>query len=353
MRNDSYPSLLERLRRENIIDEDHADTLVRALPAPWWLTTLQAIAAWIASLIIMSTFFAPLLMLGDGPVARAVGGALLAGAALALFGRGTSFTAQMALAFSLAGQALLVSAVAGGFGALINGSTSISIAGIAVAAAMLVPRSSVVHRTACAIIALTHAGMLIGPGNALALFAVVLTGAAVALWLTRSLWATRDQADLIKAFAHATSLAALIAAWFVGVEHGRGIFARLGDTYPSHLPALYPTGVAIILLAACLWLTRTAPTTVRVVTVGGTLAFTLAAAQAPALVVCTAIAVAAFHACHRPWVALALLAALLYLGEFYYNLQTTLLIKSMVLGTTGLVLLVLRMLVLRWQRSFS
>jgi len=353
MTTNTYQSLLDHLSRDGIIDEAHADTLMHAVPAPWWLTTLQAVAAWIASLTIMSTFFAPLLMLGDGPVARAVGGAILAGAAVFLFRRATSFAAQMALAFSLAGQALLVSAVAGGFGELIDGSTGIYIAGIVIAAAMLVPRSSVVHRTVCALVALTHAGLLIGPGSALAMFAVALTAAAVALWLTRSAWAAGVHADLIKALAHASSLAALVSAWFVGVEHGRSVFVHLGSAHPTSLPALYPIGVAIILLAVCLWLTRAAPTPVRVATVGGALAFALAAAQAPGLIVSAAIAVAAFHACHRPWVALALVAALLYLGEFYYSLQTTLLVKSMALAATGLVLLVLRMLVRRWQRSLT
>ena len=68
----------------------------------------------------------------------------------------------------------------------------------------------------------------------------------------------------------------------------------------------------------------------------------LAAQPAPGLIVAAALFLAGVHAGQRLLAALAVLAGVLYVGEYYYRLETTLLDKSMLLAASGLVLLCLR-----------
>jgi hypothetical protein len=58
--------------------------------------------------------------------------------------------------------------------------------------------------------------------------------------------------------------------------------------------------------------------------------------------VAATLLLATFHAGHRAWAGLTLLCAFLYLGELYYNLEATLLAKSLALMATGALLLAAR-----------
>lgn len=344
--------LLDKLQHAGVFDAVRLAGLEHCFPPPWWLAVLQGIAAWIASLLIISSFFAPLILLGEGPLGRGVGGVVLLGVAIWLFGRNSRFTGQMGLAFSLAGQALLVSVVFDGFGASAEQLRVIAAIGLLVAAGMMVPSSTVLHRTVCALLVLGHGGVLVGSGNALAGYALVLTAAAAGCWLLRSRWAASPHAGLIKACAHALTLTSLLAAWIVAVDPA--LAAALSPGGPATgrppAPALYPLGVGIILLATIAWLSRGMPPAQRAAGIGAGAIYALAAWSAPGLVVSGAILLAVFHACHRPWIALSLVAAIVYLGRFYYSLETTLLLKSGALAATGLVLLGLHFGLRRWRR---
>lgn len=350
MSSDGRRGLLEALQHHGVFDATRMAGLEHCLPPPWWLALLQGIAAWIASLLIISSFFAPLMLLGDGPLGRGVAGALLLAVAVWLFGRASLFTGQMALAFSLAGQALVVSVVFDGFGAFADQPRTIAVVGLVVSTGMMVPYSTVLHRTVCALLMLGHAVVLVGPGDPLVIYALALATAAVALWLWRSAWAARPRAALFKACAHALTLMALVSAWFVAVEPSLGA-ALLPGRAASQVPtqALYPAGVAVLLLLTVAWLSRGVSSARRAASIGAAAVYALAAWNAPGLVVSAAILLAVFHACHRPWIVLSLLAALVYLGRFYYALESTLLVKSAALAATGLVLLGLQFGLRRWQ----
>jgi hypothetical protein len=334
-----HPGFPERLVGLGVLATERAVELAAAEPAPWWLAALQGLAAWVASFMIMSSFFAPLLLLGEGPLGRGVAGAALLGAALWLFRRGHPFTAQMGLAFSLAGQALVVGAFAGE----LDGSVSfriLSLAGLLVATGMFLAPATQLHRVVCALLMTGHLGTLVGPGNPLALYAVALAALAVGAWLVRGRW-TPGQAQRIKALVHAATLAALVVAVLVGTAASRGIMAS-ADATATLNPAVYPAGISLVLLFAAAWLARGGTVVFRMVSLGAALLFVIAAWRAPGLIASAAVVLAVFHACHRAWAVLALLAALLYLGEFYYSLHATLLVKSGALAATGLLLLGLR-----------
>lgn len=336
------PVLLDRLRDAAVIDDTRHAALQAGATPPWWLALLLAFAAWIASLIILSSFFGPLLVFGNGPAMRAVGGIVLVVASAFLFRRRSAFTDQMALAFSLAGQAVLVSAVADRFFDLLKGSNDVATAALVFSAVMAVVPSTVLHRSVCGLVALASLAWLIGPGTGLALFGVALAGAAATLWLGRAAWASHPQAPLIKAAAHALTLAALTLAPY---GHAHSALVVLEGAITGHrtgfvLP-IYRVGAALVLLATTAWLCR-GPGSLRLPALAGAVLFAVTAHPAPGLLVAVTMLLAVFHASHRPWVAMSLVFAALYLGELYYSLQDTLLVKSLALIASGAVLLALR-----------
>jgi hypothetical protein len=337
--------LLARLVALDILEPAHAEALAARAPPPWWLAALQGIAAWLASLFIIASFSAPLILLifGEGPVGRLVCGAALLGAAIWLFRRRQVFTDQMALAFSLAGQSLVVGAFAGDFSELEQGYRTLAAVSILVAAAMTVPPSTQLHRVVCALLIVGNLGVLIGPGDPLLAYSVLLTAVAVGSWLARERWAAQPWAARFGALATAATLAALVAAWGVGAEFARELLQGV-------TPLIYRAGVAFVLLAAVGWLSRAVAAPLRLALLTGTLLFVVAAWQAPGLMVSAAVFLAAFHACHRPLAVLALVAGAYYLSAFYYSLEATLLVKSGALAATGLVLLGLRLALKRSQR---
>lgn len=340
--------LLDRLVEVGVLEAERAAELAAAPSTPWWLAALQGFAAWVASFLIMSSFFAPLMFLGEGPVGRGIAGAALLAAAVWLFRRGHAFTAQMALAFSLAGQALVVGAFAGDFDASVN-FRMLSLVGLLVAAGMFVAPATQLHRVVCALLMTGHLGYLIGPGNPLALYAVALAAAAVAAWLVRRRWPAR-RAQTIRALVHAVTLGALVVAVIVGTQAARNLGISPGAT-PVLNPVIYPAGIGLLLLGAVAWLGRHESVAFRLGSLGGALLFVVAAWRAPGLMASAAVLLAVFHAGHRGWAALALLAAMIYLGEFYYSLHASLLVKSGALAATGLVLLGLRLGLGMWDRG--
>lgn len=336
--------LLERLGLAGIVDEAQLAALRGAARTPWWLAVLLGFAAWVAALMIMSSFFAPLLAFGNEPATRAFAGILLAAASVFLLRRRKPFTDQMGLAFSLASQALVVSAFADRFFDVVEGSDVLALAALAASLAMAAAPASNLHRSACALIALSSLAWLIGPGTGLALFGVAAAGGAAALWLARPAWAGHPQATLIKAAAHALTLTALTIAPY---GHAHSMLTVLEEAITGYrtgfvLP-VYGIGAALVLLATTAWLCRDSAT-LRLPALAGALLLALAAHPAPGLLVAVALLLAAFHASHRPWTVMTLVFAALYLGELYYGLQDTLLVKSLALIASGAVLLALRAL---------
>ncbi|HJV25509.1 MAG TPA: DUF4401 domain-containing protein [Aromatoleum sp.] len=343
--------LLDALQAEGILDDAACEAIAGDAPMPWWLAVVQGFAAWVASLIILSSFFGPLLMAGNGPVTRAVGGVVLLAAAFLLFRRRRTFTDQMALAFSFAGQALLVSSVADRFLYMVQGTDTLARTALVVAAAMAAIPSTTLHRTACVLTVLASIGYLIGPGDGLAVFGLALAVVALALWLSRARWAPHPQAPLFKAAGHATTLAALCVAVYGSDTSGTPLLGELlRDRHLSFVLPIYRVGAAALFTGTVFWLSRDAGRLRVPLAVAGLL-FAVVAHPAPGLLVSAAVLLAAFHASHRGWTVMALAFAALYLGEYHYSLHSTLLIKSAVIAASGVVLLAARAALLALSRS--
>lgn len=349
-------SLLARLRADEIVSHTELEHIAAHAPTPWWLATLQALAAWLASLFMLAAFYVPVLMIGDSPVARGLGGVLLAAVAIKLFRREGVFVGQVALAFSLAAQALVVSALAGDFFDFDTDHRVIAAFGAAVALIMMIPRSTPTHRSACALLAMVFGIVASFDPQQVAIQASALCAASAGLWLTRNRWAGMPHGAHLKAIANAASLLALPAAWLLPALGGSGFvidpfFRSLAGSSSGAWYWVFTLTVGLVILATILHLTRALPLRLRVVALAFALALAFAARFTPGLIFALGLFLAAFHACHRPWAGVALLCAVLYLGEFYYNLQLTLLDKAGTLAACGLLLLALRQWLLRQTRT--
>ncbi|HHW63923.1 MAG TPA: DUF4401 domain-containing protein [Rhodocyclaceae bacterium] len=332
----------EALRAQGVVDDLQHDRLLAAAQVPWWLMLLQTLAAWVASLLILSSFMLPLSLLGDHALVRALAGVALCVVAVVLFRRDRLFTGQMALAFSLAGQALVVSASGTGWGAFFDDGRLWAASGLAVAAAMMWPRSNSLHRSLCALLMAFHAGALIGEGTGLAVYGAGLAAAVAALWLSRPQWADSRNAARLAAFACGGAVAALALPAIVGVagdDVWRFVLAG-GSPFSPQADAL-SIGTGLVFVAVVERLTTTDARTRRAA-LAAALVLAILSQPAPGLLVAASLALACFHGGHRSFAALALAAAVAYVGEYYYRLDTSLLVKSALMAISGGVLLALR-----------
>lgn len=348
----TFRETLAHLVERGVIEDTALPGLVDAASPPWWLAILQTLAAWLASLFVLASFFLPLAMIGESAPARGIAGVVLGIGALWLFQRDKLFTNQMALAFSLAAQALLMSAIIEGVTDFERDYRLISAFGAIIAAAMMLGRSSTTHLAVCGVLALGFLGAAIGPGQALVLYAAAVCALAVAFWLTRERWCTHTAALRLKGLANACSLMALASAWLLPLAAGPEVWLHMIDGHPvTYRPLLFSIVAGVTLVVTVIHISQRATLLARSVAVAGAAALALASHQSPGLAVCAALFLAAFHAAHRGWAMLALLGTVVYLGVFYYSLSTTLLMKSMLLAASGLLLLALRAGMLRQGRT--
>ena len=333
----------QALRGQGVVDEAQYARMLAAAQVPWWLMLLQTLAAWVASVLILSSFMLPLTLLGDHAVVRALAGVLLCALAVALFRRDRLFTGQMALAFSLAGQALVVSATGSGWGAFFDGGRLWAVTGLAIAAAMMWPRSTSLHRSLCALLMAFHAGALIGEGAGLAVYGAGLAAAVAGLWLSRPQWAATRNGGQLAAFARGGTVAALALPAIVGVV-GAGAWRFVLASGAPFAPQSGVLSIAagLMLVAVVAHLTTTADGRTRRAALAAALVLAIVSQPAPGLLVAASLALACVHGGHRGFAALALAAAVAYVGEYYYRLDTTLLMKSALMVISGGVLLALR-----------
>lgn len=323
---------------------------------PWWLMLLQSLAAWVASLLILGSFLLPLAFAGDSPLFRGIAGAVLCIAAIALFRRHAMFTDQMALAFSLAGQALLSIALADASPRASLSGQAWAIGASLIALGMMLAPANRAHRIICALIVLVSAGLFIGNQPALPLACVLLTALACGLWLYRDAWmnGSAQRAHLLSALAVAATLLALAAPAILSLleEHYwvRRVLLAGPDRELIWHTGLYPLGVALVLAWSGRYLLpeMLGPEHRHrlLLTFLGVLLL-IALQAAPGLLVSTGLMLLCLRAAHRALAGIALLAVLSYLGLHYYQLHATLLHKSVLLAAGGVVLLALRSLIAR------
>lgn len=343
------------LRERGIVNSGEKGAGLGLRPMPWWLMLLQGLAAWVASLMIILAVMSTMGGLDLTTLVRGAVGALLCATAIWLFRRERLFSEQMALAFSLAGQGLLVWAVADHWHLRFDDYRQVAAVGAVLSAAMLTVRASRLHRIVCALMLIFELGVMIGAGLGAEIYGMALTAGVMCAGVTRKRWAAHSVGRCLGPVAFAAGLSALALPAILGLAR-----SQMGsDVLDSHSSLGQDMnglamGAAALLLAVAAYLLRTAPLRLRWSVVATALLWGAVFQAAPGLIVAMGVFVVAFHASQRTLGAFALLAGVLYIGEFYYLLDISLLHKSGLLALSGLALLALRGClpwVEQWTRS--
>lgn len=343
-------ALLDDLLQQQVIQQDGYALLHREEGAPWYVMLLSAIAAWFAAMLLLGAW---VMMTDASPLPSTFAGAILLLSAIWLLRSSGAFAVQLGLALSLYGQAMLVFSIielelhTGADGRIP------ALVALVLSCGMLMARAGSAHRFFCALIAMVSLAVLVGNNPLLALYGVALAALAVCLWLGRARWAAISRVAVLRAVTGAATLMAL-ALGIVGQPYAHAaLWFGSVAVDAAHLRWLYPTGAAVLLLATLMWLMRGVQQSIRLGALAGVLIFIALCVQTPGLLIGAALWLAVFHACDRLWCALVGVGVALYLGDLYYSLHITLLAKSMLLATSGLMLLVLRRMVIAPLRRAS
>ncbi|WP_273022136.1 DUF4401 domain-containing protein [Rheinheimera sp.] len=335
-----------QLQQAGIINQTTAGQLQRSA-SPWWLQILLAIAAWIASLLIIGSFIGPVLALADHNAVRAVIALLLISAAIWLAVKPLEFLQQMSVAVALAGQGMLVYV---SYDLFNDDVARYSCAVIAVL--LLFSPLTPLHQRLSISIALACLLSLITSPVVLSVSGASLTAIAVLLWYNRQHWARWRYAQTVKSMLEVATLAALLLAisgqslfWFDNL-----LWLENTAAYAS---AFYSISGAIMFISSVFWLSRQATVPSRLALLSMALLLSIVLYSASGLLISAALMLACFYGCSRLWYGLCLLSMLFTTSQFYYSLNLTLLYKAGILALSGLVLLAAWLLLQRYQRRFA
>lgn len=350
MSNDWLKPLLEQLQMDLSLGADQRDQLLAASQAPWWLSALLGLAAWISALFFIIAFLGPWLVLIEGPVGRGLAGVLLLLAALWLFRRGQPFADQIGLALSLTGQGLLIFVLTEHLNFGQDSLRIPALVGMLLAGVLLWLPSSFLHRHVCALVVLISAAVLVGSGTGLALYCVLLAASACALWLGRLRWASHPQARRIRALADAATLASLCLVAAAHEQLLEPVLDLQALTAVQWASTLYPAGMAVVLLCVVAWLLRDLKGPLYWAGLSISVLVAVLAHPAPGLLLTLALGLAVFQASNRSWLLLLPAFAIFYLFILYYSLHISLLEKSLLMIASGTILLIAGLLLPRLWR---
>lgn len=349
MRASDRQALWQTLQHEGMVGGD-CPVLMEA-ESPWYVRAMLGVAGWIGSLFLLGFVGVGFTFVMKSAVASLVVGAVVCGAAFALFksSRGRDFITQFGLAISLAGQMLLVYGLAELFerhDALLYGSVSL----IELLLTLVMP-NFICRVTTSSVAAVAFAFALNSAG--FYGFAPGVTAAGFALiWMLDVHWG-RSSA-VCRPFGYGLALSLLL--YQSGMLWGRELWwprsSEGANWLASHAPWLGKAlVVAVVLVVVAVLLKRlkiVATSRAGTIALGGASLVMAVSFPAPGIAAALLILIVGFANCNRILFGLGLAAFAGFLSNYYYTLGSTLLEKSMLLIALGAILLVARLLLRAW-----
>jgi hypothetical protein len=311
-----------------------------AAGTPWYVRALVGISAWIAAVLLIAFLVGGTQLVRSGEALLAVGLVLCAVAIALRRGVPSSvFAAQLGLALSMAGQALFsfgVSDLSNSVTATVTAICVLEIALIAIYPDML-------HRFLSTVVIVGALLVLLfdwnAPGAVHPLVGLLAAGALV-LWERESALAAARAADFTRPIGYGLVVALL------------GVLC-LGIAELTPIPHWWISGLLLLPLLLVLEyriVSRFEPRAAAAIVpwlAGGTLLVSLPALWTPGVLAAVMVIVLSFQRANRLLLGLGAFFLVVFLITFYYHLDVTLLVKSLLLLATGLLLLGLRALLPR------
>ncbi len=327
--------LWQRIRAAGLVTGDMPAPTADA--GPWYVKAMIAVAAWIASLLLLVFFGILFHQLFESRPAMVVFGLVVCGgcAVVMHLARNSMFVSQVAVAMSLAGQALI------GFGVLDQHWRSPLAWGVfaAIEAVLVVAAPNVVHRVLTTIVAAWSLRVMLTYGH-LGPFFLALSAAAFVIadrMTLRSRWA---------GWVPVSAALALTALFTIPAAIGEIFWWPLRNTLVTERAIWWIAAIAlaVVLLASVASILREqdVPATSRmgVVALAAAAAVALTGYAVPGIVVAIIVLITAFAHGRRALCGLAIVGMIAALSHYYFSLELTLLQKSAALLATGVVLLV-------------
>ncbi|RBP36072.1 uncharacterized protein DUF4401 [Roseimicrobium gellanilyticum] len=321
--------------------------------SPWFVRAMLGVAGWIGALFLVG-----FVVTGMAMGIKEVGvywfiGLLACGGAAVLFhlNRRGDFVSQFGLAVAIAGQILMVAGMSQWWE---DSSFTAALSVVFVQQSLLfffLP--NYLHRVWAAGTATLALAFVMGRADLYALVLPLLTAALAVAWLHE--FERPRQGDMIRACGYGITCTALLMSY---MNPGDWLDWRTHSSVPTDLAILQVRRymgqgliIMVIIGAAILLLRRE-----MVALTSGkgkaalalAIVLALASTQAPGLAPASLMLLLGFANGNRVLTGLGVVALLSYLSYYYYALHATLLEKSVLMMLTGIALLSLRFVSLRW-----
>jgi len=340
-------TVLDQLVTEGRLTPDARATIIPTLTAPddaagtaWYVRALVGISAWIAAVLLIAFLVGGTQMLRSGESLIGVGLVLCAVAIAIRRGvPGSIFAAQLALALSMAGQVLFSFGVAD----LSNTVLATVSAIVVLEIALIAIYPDMLHRFLSTVVIVGALVALLLDWNApgaIHMLVGLLAAGALALWECESALAAARAEVLTRPIAYGLVVALL------------GVLC-LGITELIPFPRWWVSGLLLLPMLLVLEyriVSHFEPRSAAAIVpwlVGGTVLVSLPALWTPGVLAAVIVIVLGFQRGNRLLLGLGAFFLAVFLVAFYYHLDVTLLLKSLLLLATGLLLLGLRALMPR------
>jgi Domain of unknown function (DUF4401) len=341
--------LWKRLSEEGLVSGD--PHVAAESQSPWPVRAMLGIAGWLGALFLLGFAGFAFAILFRSAAAALPAGVVCCVAAYATF-RGmprNDFAGQFGFAISLAGQALVFVGLSKIVGDHPSAGTYLLMAAVEAALAIAIP--NYIHRIFTAFaanICLFSATAIMGVP---ALATVAASVGAALIWLNQIRMAERPSLWEPLGYGFAIALLYLDSALMIGPGFWR-ILLPGGAVVPHFLLWTCPVAAGLVFVYVVLQLRQRAGVEAGsrggIFTVAAAIVLALCGLAAPGISAAILILVLGFANGNRVLMGLGVLAFGGYLSHFYYELSSTLLVKSMVLAATGAALLGLRWIIARF-----
>lgn len=339
----TWEGVLNTLSQKNLLDSSPHPKLEAALleaaaedDTPWYIKTVLGISAWLSALL----FFFVLIQLDllSEDIHYLITGILLITLSLILrLNVASDFLIQLAFALSLAGQA----AFAGG---LYEASGNPQITWMVVAimeVVLIIIYPDFVHRFMATVLTCMAFVLLIYElewSLLIHVLAIVLTIMAIYLWLNESKFIARNQGGLFRPIGYGIAFSVL----------GLGVLSAISEIEVFHSWWIYSMVlIGGILFTAYHILDSLDISVFKGFGLGlliGIVLLLIPLMQAPGIAASVLVLCLGYYRGNRILVGLCLISLALFLSRFYYSLDFTLLAKSYMLMSSGVIFLVFRRL---------
>ncbi|MGB0386857.1 MAG: DUF4401 domain-containing protein [Ardenticatenaceae bacterium] len=310
--------------------------------APWYIRALMGLSAWIAALLLLTFLMGALL---DGGISALIVGLLFCGVAVPLRWRASrsasdsTFTEQLALALSLAGQLLFLIGVAD----LTNSTQATVLAAIMLEIALIALYPDLLHRFLSTLVIIGALTVLLWDLEILeVVHGLIILLAAEMLWI----WERQAQWVTGKVEMYSRPIGYGLAVGLLGLLSIS--LLAVGEVRFWWISAF---GLLLVLLIQEYWILIyygvEVPSAFPVALFCGSTLLLVPAFQTPGILGGLIVLLLGFRHGNRLLMGLAILFLIFFIIGFYYNLEISLLNKSFILMGTGLLILMFRYVLLR------